>query len=71
MSGDQIGRHKVSDMIAPRDHAYSELILECPGYFLPYYINGRRCKTERELGLHLFPKMILVVELPNTNNWTN
>jgi hypothetical protein len=22
---------------------------------------------ERELGLHLFPKMILVVELPNTN----
>jgi hypothetical protein len=26
---------------------------------------------ERELGLHLFPKMILVVELPNTNNWTN
>jgi hypothetical protein len=27
--------------------------------------------VERELGLHLFPKMILVVELPNTNNWTN
>jgi hypothetical protein len=26
---------------------------------------------ERELGLHLFPKLILVVELPNTNNWTN
>jgi hypothetical protein len=26
---------------------------------------------ERELGLHLVPKMILVVELPNTNNWTN
>jgi hypothetical protein len=23
---------------------------------------------ERELGLHLFPKLILVVELPNTNN---
>jgi hypothetical protein len=28
-------------------------------------------ETERELGLHLFPKLILVVELPNTNNWTN
>jgi hypothetical protein len=28
-------------------------------------------KSERELGLHLFPKLILVVELPNTNNWTN
>jgi hypothetical protein len=27
--------------------------------------------VERELGLHLFPKLILVVELPNTNNWTN
>jgi hypothetical protein len=26
---------------------------------------------ERELGLHLIPKIILVVELPNTNNWTN
>jgi hypothetical protein len=26
---------------------------------------------ERELGLYLFPKLILVVELPNTNNWTN
>jgi hypothetical protein len=23
--------------------------------------------SERELGLHLFPKLILVVELPNTN----
>ena len=27
--------------------------------------------SERELGLHLFPELILVVELPNTNNWTN
>jgi hypothetical protein len=27
--------------------------------------------SERELGLHLFPKQILVVELPNTNIWTN
>jgi hypothetical protein len=26
---------------------------------------------ERELGLHLFSYLILVVELPNTNNWTN
>jgi hypothetical protein len=26
---------------------------------------------ERKLGLHLFPKLILVVELPNTNNWTS
>jgi hypothetical protein len=26
---------------------------------------------ERELGLHLVPKLILMVELPNTNNWTN
>jgi hypothetical protein len=24
--------------------------------------------SERELGLHLFPKLFLVVELPNTNN---
>jgi transposase InsO family protein len=30
-----------------------------------------RVYLERELGLHLFPKLILVVELPNTNNWTN
>jgi hypothetical protein len=27
--------------------------------------------TERELGLHLFSQLILVVELPNKNNWTN
>jgi hypothetical protein len=27
--------------------------------------------SERELGLHLFHELILVVELPNTNNWTN
>jgi hypothetical protein len=36
---------------------------------------GRGCpvqaRGERELGLHLFPKLILVVELPNTNIWTN
>jgi hypothetical protein len=35
--------------------------------------SNRNCRmvTERELGLHLVPKLILVVELPNTNNWTN
>jgi hypothetical protein len=27
--------------------------------------------SEREIGLKPFPKMILVVEMPNTNNWTN
>jgi hypothetical protein len=26
---------------------------------------------ERELGLHLFPKLFLVVQLPNTNIWIN
>jgi hypothetical protein len=31
----------------------------------------KKGEIERELGLHLFPKLILVVELPNTNNWTN
>jgi hypothetical protein len=30
MGGDQIGFHKVSDMIAPRYHAYSEFISEPP-----------------------------------------
>jgi hypothetical protein len=34
-------------------------------------ITAGRLHAERELGLHLFPKLILVVELPNTNNWTN
>jgi hypothetical protein len=48
MGGDQIGCHKVSDM-PPRDYAYSELISERPGYFLPYYINGSRCKTTGSL----------------------
>jgi hypothetical protein len=33
MGGDQIGCHKVSDMIAPMDHAYFELISECPAIF--------------------------------------
>jgi hypothetical protein len=45
MGGDQIGCHKVSDMIAPRHHAYSELISERPGYFLPHYIDVSRCET--------------------------
>jgi hypothetical protein len=31
----------------------------------------KKGEIERELGLHLFPKLILVVELPNTNIWTN
>jgi hypothetical protein len=35
------------------------------------HINIEWCnKTEREIGLHLF-LIDLVVELPNTNNWTN
>jgi hypothetical protein len=38
-----------------------ELVFQAPNFVA----------VERELGLHLFPKLILVVELPNTNNWTN
>jgi hypothetical protein len=52
MGGDQIGCHKVSDTTAPRDHAYSELISERPGYFFPYYINGGRCETTGSLVKH-------------------
>jgi hypothetical protein len=52
MGGDQIGYHKVSDMIAPRDHAYSELISECPDYFLPHYIDGSQCETTGSLVKH-------------------
>ena len=52
MGGDQIGCHKVSDMIAPRDYAYSELISERPGYFFPHCINGSRCKTTGSLVKH-------------------
>ena len=52
MGGDQIGYHKVSDMIAPSHHAYSELISECPGYFLPHYIDGSRCETTGSLVKH-------------------
>jgi hypothetical protein len=33
--------------------------------------DNRKDESERESGLHLVPKIILVVELPNTNNWTN
>jgi hypothetical protein len=52
MGGDQISCHKVSDTIAPRDHAYSELISEHPGYFFPHYINGSRCETTGSLVKH-------------------
>jgi hypothetical protein len=52
MVGDQIGYHKVSDMIAPRDHAYSELISERPSYFLSHYVNGSRCDTTGSLVKH-------------------
>jgi hypothetical protein len=52
MGGDQIGYHKASDMIAPRNHAYSEVISERPGYFLPHYINGSQCETTGSLVKH-------------------
>jgi hypothetical protein len=52
MGGDQIGCHKVSDMIAPQGYAYSELISERPSSFLPHYINGSRCETTGSLVKH-------------------
>jgi hypothetical protein len=52
MGGDQIGCHKVSDMIAHQDHAYSELISERPGYFFPHYIDGSRRETTGSLVKH-------------------
>jgi hypothetical protein len=52
MGGDQIGYHKVSNMIAPRDQAYSELISEHPSYFFPYYVNGSQCETTGSLVKH-------------------
>jgi hypothetical protein len=52
MDGDKIGCHMVSDMVAPRDHAYSELISERPGYFFPHYIDGSRCETTSSLVKH-------------------
>jgi hypothetical protein len=53
MGGDQIGCHKVSDMIAPpRDHVYSELISKRPSYFLSHYVNGSRCETTDSLVKH-------------------
>jgi hypothetical protein len=42
MGDSQIDYHKVSDMIALRDHANSELISERPSYLFPHYINGHR-----------------------------
>jgi hypothetical protein len=45
VGGGQIGCHKVSDMAAPRDHAYSELISERPSYFFPYYIGSSWWET--------------------------
>jgi hypothetical protein len=38
--------------LPPRDHAYSELISERPGYFFPHYINESRCKTTGSLVKH-------------------
>jgi hypothetical protein len=54
MDGDQIGCHKVSGMIAPRDHAYSKFISERPSYFLPPCINGSRCETTGSLVKHMW-----------------
>jgi hypothetical protein len=53
MGGGQIGCHKASDITAPRDHAYSELISERSGYLFPYYINGSRCETTGSLVKHM------------------
>jgi hypothetical protein len=52
MGGGQMDCHKVSDMIAPRDHAHSELISKRPSYFFPHYINGSRCETTDPLVKH-------------------
>jgi hypothetical protein len=49
MGDSQIGYHKVSDMTAPRDYANSELISECPSYFLSYCIDGSRWETTDSL----------------------
>jgi hypothetical protein len=51
----------------------SRLVLEMTNTLGPSALRAGRpsMSPERELGLHLFPKMILVVELPNTNSWTN
>ena len=37
---------------------------------LCWHQSPKKGEIEREIGLHLF-LLILVVELPNTNNWTN
>jgi hypothetical protein len=52
MGGGQIGCHKASDMTAPRDHAYSELISECPSNFFPYYVNSSHRETTDSLSHH-------------------
>ena len=49
MGDSQTGYYKVSNMTAPGDYANSELISECPSYFLSYYIDGSRCKTTGSL----------------------
>jgi hypothetical protein len=45
MADGQNGYHKVSDMTAPGDYTNSELISECPSYFLSYYIDRSRWET--------------------------
>jgi hypothetical protein len=42
MGGNQIGCHRVFNIIAPGDHANSKLISEYPSYLLPYYVNSDR-----------------------------
>ena len=49
MGSGQIDCYKASEMIAPRNHAYFELILERPDYFFPYYIDSSRWETTGSL----------------------
>jgi hypothetical protein len=52
MGGDQIGCHKVSDMIAPQGPCLLRAYLRTPGYFLPHYIDGSLCETIDSLVKH-------------------
>jgi hypothetical protein len=54
MGGDQIGCHKVFDMIAPRGLCLLRAYLGTPQLFFPYYINGSQCETTGSLVKYLW-----------------
>jgi hypothetical protein len=67
MGGDQIGCHKISDMIAPQAPCLLRAYLGMPWLFPPHYIDGSRCETTGSLVKHRWG--LLDISMLSSPHW--